>query len=158
MRGASAPEELRVAADQRVNPIIRFVGFIRKRIVLKRFLTVLPRRLVQDYGHRGPYTPAQIESTISRHKLSPQRYWPYALALFSDRQGLERLRGEPDRSHDYLGLRAELGGMFFEGDPDFTIGDVYRYSAEHSSHGESGGHSGDGGSHHAGGDAGGGHH
>ena len=140
-------------------PLSRLVGALTKRRDLKRYLTILPWRLMQDYGHKGPYTPAQVEATILRHKVSSPRHKAYALAIFCDRKELERRRREGDLSDDFERLRREIGETYFDGTPDFSLRDVGRHSSEHGGTGEAGGHSGHGGSYHdGGGDGGGGHH
>ena len=127
---------------------------MRKRGAIKRYLKALPRKLYQDYGHKGPYTPGQVESTLRRYKVSSPDCWPYALAIFCDRESLERMRHE--RGLDHEALRREVGATYFDGDGDFTTEDVARHWGDAGAHESGGGHAGHGGDH--GGDGGGGHH
>lgn len=124
-----------------------------------RYLKVLPRQLFKDYGHKGPYTPSQIDSSLERAGLASTRFVPYAIALFCNPAELRRLQDENGLACDYADVRRELSNAYFGGEPDFSPADVARYSAEHGSLAETGhgGHnSADGGGHHGGG--GGGHH
>jgi len=136
-----------------VRPLVDIFGWVFKRRAIRRFLLVLSGRLAKDYGHRGPYTPAQVESALRRYKTAPPRYWPYALAIFCDLDALKALptgRGEPS----FEGLRSEIGSDVFAS-ASFSPGDVARYASEHGAFGE-GGPVSDGGFH--GHDGGGGHH
>jgi hypothetical protein len=122
-----------------------------KRHAIRRYMSRLPRRLFQDYGHAGPYTPAQIEATMRRHRIGPQRHAAYAVAIFCDPKRLPEF--QPDHGPNYRALREEVGDAFFEGDSGFTVRDVGGYGGapESSGHGggeHSGGHHGDGGGHH----------
>lgn len=135
--------------------ISRISSFLGKGRAIRRFLTVLPRRLLQDYGHRGPYTPAQVASTIRRWKISPPRYVAYALAIFCNRASLDQLDHERGRPHQYEDIRAEIGQAYFGGDSDFTIRDIGRFWVEHGGEGSADAHSTHNGIHH---DGGGGHH
>lgn len=128
-------------------------AWLRRRAI-HRYLRRLPRRLYQDYGHAGPYTPAQVEATMRRHKIGPLSHAAYAVAIFCDLKRLPEF--QPDHGPSYGELRAEIGDAFFEGDSGFTLRDV----ASHSEASESGGGEHAGGHHHGvdhhGGD--GGHH
>lgn len=134
---------------------------MRKPWVLRKYLVVLPRKLLEDYGHGGPFTPKQIESTIERYMGWSVSFCPYAQAMFCDETALDNLQRET--CQDFRALRRELGGAYFGGRAHFTLRDVHRYSADHG-YGDGGGYGGDeGGGHHGGdggghgGDGGGGH-
>jgi hypothetical protein len=131
----------------------------RKRQAVGRYLKILPRHLYQDYGHRGPYTPEQIEASICRHRVSSDLFAAYAVVLFSDPELIKRLTRDTGESWDIDALRTELGGIYFGGDADFTMRDVARYASQHGGNVSEIGHNdhGGGGGHH-GGDGGGGHH
>ncbi len=130
------------------------VDWLFKRGAIRNYLRVLSGHLVKDYGHRGPYTPAQVESALRRHKAPAPRYWPYALAIFCDPDELARLRPRHS-SRSFNELRAEVGTGYFGGSSDFGVNDIVRYAGEHG--GSAGGvHSGDAVGHHGG--DGGGHH
>lgn len=122
-----------------------------KRRAIRRYMSRLPRRLFEDYGHAGPYTPAQVEATMRRHRIGPLRHAAYAVAIFCDPKRLPEF--QPDHGPNYSELRAEIGDAFFEGDSGFTLREVGGYGGapESSGHGggeHSGGHHGDGGGHH----------
>lgn len=134
----------------------RLVAFLGRRRAIKRYLRRLPSLLSRDYGHRGPYTPEQVESTIRRHNVTSVAFAPYAMAIFSDREKVEALWRQADARHDYDRIRYEIGSAYFGGDASFTREDVARHSSE--SHREGGGHHGHDGGHHAGSESGGGHH
>ncbi len=139
------------------NPITDFLEALRKRAAIRRYLKRLPRKLFQDYGHLGPYTQGQVESSLQRHRVSSSpEFLPYALAIFCDPESLERMRRE--HGADFETLRKEVGSTCFrgEGGVDFTTEDVARHWGQVSGHEGAGGHSGHGGDH--GGDGGGGHH
>ena len=132
--------------------MVGFVTFIRRRLATRRFLTALPRRLRQDYGHRGPYTPEQVEATIRRHKVASLSFAHYAQAVFCDRESVEKLWRDCGRGYDYDEVRAAIGDAYFDGDAGFSDADVARFGGESSSDisdgGHGGVHSGDGGGHH----------
>ena len=131
----------------------RLVHWMAKRRAIRRFLTILPRRLFEEFG-RAPYTPEQVEATIRRFNLSAPRHWPYALAIFCDPVQLARLRQERGGLEDYRRMRDEVGAGSFGGNGDFSANDVARNAGETGGHFGSGGHSDHGGGH----DGGGGHH
>jgi hypothetical protein len=133
------------------DPISRFLASMHKRRVVGRYLKILPRHLRHDYGHRGPYTPAQVEATIGRYAVSSRKYSAYAVAIFCDRDELQRLVSEGKGHPDYEALRTELSAYYFGGDSDFTFRDVARYAAQHGDHSHGDSHSGDGAAHHGGG-------
>ncbi len=123
---------------------------------IRRYLRILPRRLFEDYGHRGPYTPAQVNASILRYKVSSPRYSDYAIALFCDRDRLHRVNNDDLRQENYESLRGDLADSYFGGDPDFTYRDATRLYSEHGSGGHTAHHGGEVGGHHGG--DGGGHH
>jgi hypothetical protein len=53
-----------------LDPVTQWFSDLRKRSAIRRYLSVLPSRLVDDYGHRGPYTTVQVLASIRRAKLS----------------------------------------------------------------------------------------
>ena len=57
-------------------PTIDIVGGFFKRRAIRRFLLVLGGQLAKDYGHRGPYTPAQVDSTLRRYKTTSPAIGP----------------------------------------------------------------------------------
>lgn len=85
----------------------------RKAIAL--YLAQLPGLLAKDYGARGPYTPAQVERAISRHRIGAGEFSAYSLAIFCDRDDVAETRPEID----YDTLRAEIAEAFFDGDTNF---------------------------------------
>ena len=123
-------------------------------------MTILPRQLVEDYGHGGPYRPAQVDASIGRARLAKE-FARYAQAIFCDEAELRR---QVNWTHT-KSWRHEVAASYFGGGPRFTYNDVSRYISEHaySGHGDSyGGYGGDfgHGGHdggHGGGDGGGGH-
>lgn len=54
---------------------------LRKWLALSSYKANLPSLLVQRYGRGRRYTPAQVLTTIQRHRLS-ERYAAYACAMF----------------------------------------------------------------------------
>jgi hypothetical protein len=138
----------------------RWLRSMRKRSAIRLYLTKLPRQLVEDYGHGGPYRPAQVDASIIRAKLASE-FGSYAHAIFCDEAELRRQVNWPQ----YEALRSEVAARFLGCGPSFTYSDVSRYIGEHghSGHGDSyGGYGGDfgHGGHdggHGGGDSGGGH-
>jgi len=124
-----------------------------KRRAIRAYLSVLSGQLAKDYGHRGPYNPAQVEAALSRHKAPSPRHWPYALAIFCDPVELQRLR--PDKTErPFSELRTEVGSGYFSGADNFDVNDIARFAGEHG--GVSGAHAADAAFHHGG--DGGGHH
>lgn len=97
-------------------------GLTTKGRTLRLYVKVLPARLRKDYGHRGPYTPDQIESTIRRHSVGHGRYVPYAIALFADGGALPPV-WNGTRLQD---LRTEVSGAWFGGEP-FSYHDLMSY-------------------------------
>ena len=113
----------------------------------------MPRLLRRDYGHGGPFTPEQVESTIKRHRVMGATLSHYAVAIFCDRETADRYWREAGREHDYRDLRGEIGSVCFEGDGNFSLHDAMRHSAESETHAGSdisahGDHGHHGGSHH----------
>lgn len=125
-----------------------------RRRAIRGYMRRLPRRLFEDYGHAGPYTPAQVEATLRRHKAGPLNHAAYAVAIFCDPKKLPPF--DPGHGPDYGAMRTEVGDAFFGGDSGFTLREVGGYGGapESSGHGgesgggHHGGHSGDGGGHH----------
>lgn len=121
-----------------------------KGSALYQYQRTLPYRLRADYGHLGPYTPAQVDQTIRRYRIGNDRYVPYAVAMFADGKAL------PDfwNGRRIQPIRDELSSTYFDGEP-FSYQDVL------SHYGDQAGHCGDT-SAHAGGDhahdGSGGHH
>jgi hypothetical protein len=116
----------------------------------------MPSLLNRDYGHRGPYTPEQVESTIRRHGVTSPKFAPYAMAIFSDRDKVEALWRQTDARYDYDRIRHEIAAAYFGGDASFTLDDVARHCSEAS--GGGGGHHGSDDGHHDASASGGGHH
>ena len=105
------------------DPVTRWFSGLRKRRAIKRYLILLPRQLLEDFGHGGPYTTAQVEASVHRAKLS-REFVAYAQAIFCHVE--ELLLRHPDRDHYDL-LRRELALHYFGGGPGFTYLDVARY-------------------------------
>jgi hypothetical protein len=136
-------------------PLSQWLFTARKRRAVRRYLKALPKQLFEDYGHRGPYTPGQVESSIGRAKLSAE-FCPYAQAIFCDSAAL------PSGRHDFRAIRHELGRTYFTdgagGGGEYTYAEVSRLVGEPggygghgdggASGGEAGHHGGDGGGHH----------
>jgi hypothetical protein len=122
---------------------------------IRRYLTVLPGRLRQDYGHRGPFTPRQVRATVARHRLSSERHLAYAIALFCDAEALARFRRERGDDPGGTDPRREIADRFFQGDYSFALDAVYR---DFGGHDASAGFASEGGGHHGGSDHGGGGH
>ena len=135
-------------------PVSRWVYAARKRGAVQRYLRRLPKQLFDDYGHRGPYTPLQVEASIQRAKLSAE-FCAYAQAIFCDAAAL------PTGRHDFRAIRRELGAAYFSdgagGGGEYTYAEVSRLVGEHGGYGGHGGGEGSGDGGHHGGD-GGGHH
>lgn len=130
-------------------------SFNRRRSV-RRYLRLLPRRLREDYGHIGPFTPEQVAATIRRHRISGPRYISYAQALFCDPKTLAEIRPTVDFGLSFQDLRREIAGQVQASgvDEDFGYSDVLGHAAHFGS--DSAG--GEGGHHGATGASGGGHH
>ena len=154
--GASSLAKLR-SETMAGNPFTRLLRRLAQRRAIKRYLTVLPRRLIADYGHAGPYTPAQVEMTIQRYRISEAQFISYALAIFCDRAVLAQLPHEVWTTSDFDALRSEVAGAYFSGDREFSYRDVEAYSAHHGATSGVDGHHVQGGGH-IGADSGGGHH
>jgi hypothetical protein len=106
----------------------RWFSVVRKRRAVRRYLVALPRQLVEDYGHGGPYTTSQVAASVRRAKRS-REFVAYAQAIFCDVE--ELLLRHPDRDHYDL-LRRELALRYFGGGPGFTYLDVTRNVRLHS--------------------------
>lgn len=109
------------------DPVTQGFSDLRKRSAIRRYLSVLPRQLIDDYGHRGPYTTVQVLASIHRAKLSCE-FADYAQAIFCDVE--ELLLRHPARDH-YDELRRELAWRYFGGGPRFTHLHVTRYIRLH---------------------------
>lgn len=135
VQGPSLPPsraEKSAAPRSLVDSVTRTLQAGASRRAQKRFLKLLPSRLAADYGHSGPFTPEQVESTIRRHKVPSSRFAHHALAIFCDRESAERVWRERGLRHDYGAIRSSVGAAYFGGDAEFTARDVGRYAAEHS--------------------------
>ncbi len=132
---------------------------IRKRHAIRRYMAVLPAQLRKDFGHRGPYTPGQVESAIVRSGRVSSAFLPYAIAIFCDAEVLKTLKLEGFEDHNLGALRSEVADRYFDGDVSFEARDVGRLFGEHGGQ-SAGDHAGasDGGGHGGHGDGGGGHH
>jgi len=111
------------------SPIGRLVWRARRHLAVGRYLAHLPRQLLTDYGHGGPYTPGQVEATLGRNATFSFDFAPYAQLLFSDRPEVSRAWREARLELDYELLRRWVGDAFFGGDLDFTEADVARRAA-----------------------------
>ena len=109
------------------DPVTQWFNDLRKRSAIRRYLSALPPQLLDDYGHRGPYTTAQVEASIRRAKLSLE-FRAYAQAIFGDVE--ELLLRHPERDH-FDELRRELAWRYFGGGPRFTYLHVTRYVRLH---------------------------
>ncbi|MGA0604257.1 DUF6559 family protein [Caulobacter sp. KR2-114] len=128
-----------------MNPLLSIATGLCRRRATKRYLRRLPPLLRGDYGHRGPYTPEQVVSTIRRHRVGSPRFAPYAMAIFADREAVEALWRQTGARFDYDRIRREIGDAHFAGDAGFTPEDAARHWGET---GEGAGHhASDGGSH-----------
>jgi hypothetical protein len=138
----------------------RLIWRARRHFAVRRYLTGLPRKLIDDYGHRGPYRPQQVAATIGRNESFSTEFAPLAQALFCDEESLRNAWREAGFSAEIRAVRRDLaeawfGGVSGNGDNSgtFTYADVGRYSAEQSwaeshgggSGGDAGHHGGDGG-------------
>jgi len=92
---------------------------------LHLYSRLLPSRLRADYGHRGPYTPAQIETTIRRYKVGDRRYIPYAIAIFADNKALPATWN----GSELQGVRNEVSAAWFDG-ASFSYLDVISYCSD----------------------------
>ncbi len=133
-----------------LNPIERLWRWRQRRQAIRRYLRRLPRLLLEDFGHRGPYNRDQVLACIRRHKVSSPEYAEYAVALFCDAVALGDLQRQGDLYPDHAGLRRELSETYFGGTDQFSLMYVARSCAEHSGGGYEAGHHG--------GDLGGGQH
>jgi len=145
-----------VLMSQTSDPVSRLWRRYRRHRAIRRFLKILPRRLFEDYGHRGPFTPAQVETTNRRYKVSSPEYDEYAVALFCDPDQLRQIKSADIKGSNYESVRDDLATSYFGGDPDFTWRDIYRISSGHGGGEHSDHHGGEISSHHGG--EGGGHH
>jgi hypothetical protein len=117
---------------------------------LRHYSKVLPYRLRADYGHQGPYTPAQIDGTLRRYRVGNKRYAPYAIAMFTDGKALPATwNGSPLQA-----IRGEISAYWFDG-AAFDYRDVMSYcshyggdSGQCDANGHTGGEHSDGGGHH----------
>jgi hypothetical protein len=138
------------------DPISRVWRQFQRHRAIRRYLKILPSRLFKDYGHRGPFTPAQVEAANRRYKISSPQYEEYAIALFSDPDQLRQTNPGDVWGPNYEAVRGDLATSYFGGDPDFTWRDAYRISSDHGGGEHSAHHGGEVHSYHGG--EGGGHH
>jgi hypothetical protein len=135
-----------------LNPLSRAIEFFRKRRAIRQFLRRLPSLLKQDYGHRGPYMPDQVASTVNRYRVASNDYLAFAMAMFCSRENVESIWLRQGLQHDFDKIRTEIGTAYFAGDPWFTYQDVQNSSeGMHGGDGAAHSHSetsGSGGSHH----------
>ena len=133
-----------------------FFATLSKRRAIKLYLKRLSGALRDDYGHVGPYTPAQVEATLRRRRF-PLGQAAYALAIFCDGGDPQLLIELQKQSKSLAALRKEVADAHFGGDYGFSPSDVSSYSADYGAHGHNsfGGHGGDHGGGHSGGDGGG---
>ena len=127
----------------------------RTRHVVGRTIRALPRLLRKDYGHAGPFTPAQVQATLQRNGLALSTAQPYALAVFCDPAQLAEHQRASTRAIDFPSLRRDAADWYFGGDTGFTASDVMTFAENHDQGGAHGGHGYDSG--HSS-DGGGGHH
>lgn len=99
------------------HPLLRPFASLARRAAVGRYLRQLPALLVEDYGHGGPYGPAQVEASVRRHGFS-LRHLRYAQALFC---GGAELGGGVET------IRAELAGQYFDGNVNFSRAAVAAY-------------------------------
>jgi hypothetical protein len=119
---------------------------------LARYFKVLPRRLREDYGHSGPYTPLQVDSTLRRHRIGPARHSGYAVALFSE----SALLPDTWNGRRMDKLREELSTTYFGGSP-IVYEAVVSHCSDHFGSADHCDASGAGGFHSSGAESG-GHH
>jgi hypothetical protein len=144
----------------------RLAWKLRRHFAVHRYLTKLPRKLVIDYGHGGPYTPKQVEATIRRNKRFSLAFLSYAQTLFCDADGLRKVWQDTSVAAEFTRIRDELAAVYFGrgGGMSFSYADVGRLAESHGGWGDGhvgggggdgghGGHGGDGA--HGGGDGGG---
>jgi hypothetical protein len=108
--------------------VTRWFSDLRKRRAIKRYLSALPGRLIEDYGHRGPYTTAQVEASVRRAELSLE-FVSHAQAIFCNVE--ELLLRHPQRDH-FDRLRRELAWRYFGRGPGSSYRDVARYVRLHA--------------------------
>ncbi len=101
---------------------------IRKRHAIRRYMAVLPAQLRKDFGHRGPYTPGQVESAIVRSGRVSSAFLPYAIAIFCDAEVLKTLKLEGFEDHNLGALRSEVADRYFDGDVSFEARDLDVFS------------------------------
>src|SRR5471030_2922304 len=109
-------------AQPPLHPWVRPFATLGKGAALSRYLRRLPRFLLEDYGHGGPYRPKQVEAAIYRHGFS-RRYVAYAQSLFCDRREL-------GLGHE--ATRGDLARRYFGGNRDFSSRHVNAYAPRHT--------------------------
>jgi uncharacterized protein DUF6559 len=102
------------------HPLLRPFAALAKRSALKRYLRRLPAVLIEDYGHGGPYWPAQVDAAVRRHRF-PLKQVAYAQALFCDQAEL---------GDAFEAIRAELAKRYFSGNLNFTRAAVAAYEPQ----------------------------
>ena len=95
--------------------MIRRFQRYRTRRTAKRYLLALRPALRQDYGHTGPYTPAQVLASLKRCVFNAPSARQYALAIFCDAAALAKLPAEyalPAFKHTDIQALAGAYGYF----------------------------------------------
>jgi hypothetical protein len=108
-----------------------FANFRRRR-ALKRLARRMPAALREDYGHRPPYAPLQVQATMNRQGLA-DRDLVYALALFCPVPAALDSALDGVRAEDLEAARTEMGDLLFDGDSSFAFADVEMAAADDGS-------------------------
>ncbi len=103
---------------------MRFLRTISKNRAIRSYARRLPGILRRDYGAAPAYTPAQIRQTIKRCGLNSE-YSCYAISMFSNRPAFDAFHHSRGEDCDYDTMRSEVAVLYFHGNSDFTVLDVF---------------------------------
>jgi hypothetical protein len=116
----------------------------RERRAIREYARRLPRLLVRDYGFSRSYTAQQVKKTLEREGFDTE-FIAQALAMFTDRDDFNKFYPEFGDSRFYDEVRAGIAETYFDGNPEFTVSDVFGLSSDSGADAAHGGsHGGDG--------------
>lgn len=84
-----------------------FIKKLKKNSCLKKYFKIVPPLLIQRYGGISSYTAAQLEKTLSEHKIKLD-YVQYLYAFFLSKDGFENIKKLKNEQWNYEALRAEV--------------------------------------------------
>ena len=82
------------------------ISYFRKKRAIKIYLKSLSPLLGEDHAIQVNYTPEQINSTLSRHRL-PMAHASYAMAMFSTEKEFNHYHQEVGENCDFKIMRNE---------------------------------------------------